>query len=957
MINFLRYFLFGTLIICTGILSANTVWLKDLIPVYELKKHIYLLEDSAGILDISAVSSENMQGFTPFDEWDSPLKTNTSYWGKLEIGNQLPDAANYTEWVLSFPTSLTNIWLYQLGSSGDFKVHFSGTHQPLAKKSFAPTSEGNFFKINLLPGQREVIYFRALAEREALPPEFDISLRHLTLFYKILKDEKRDNSMFLGFVLMMLFYNLVMFVFIKDKAYLYYSLYLLSLSVYVAYKNGDLGDVFEPRLFPAHPEYITFAKLSIHCTIAAYLAFIRTFSNLKVLLPKWDKAYRIIIALSILFLLMDIYLMLTSNFSYNISDRATISNTFIFLAAILGLTWPLAKTNDKKSRYIIAGITFLGAGVLMTVIARLQSYEFTLVWFKIGTILDIVAFSIGLAYRQLENEKEKQTARFQSEKNRILKEQEHAEAMRQKEMNALKSRFFTNITHEFRTPLSIIKGMAKEINNDPHTRELISRNADNLLHLINQMLDLAKLESGKLHLKLQRGDVVSYLQYLGESLRPLAKANQVNLEFESRKPLITMNFDEEKLRHIVYNLLSNALKFTPEGGTVSIFVDEVVFENQPALKLTVSDSGIGIPAGELTHIFDRFYQGVQKNEHKNGGTGVGLSLTRELVRLMDGKISVGSKPDEGSAFTVLLPLFPKPGRHLHQIDTAGGSDKLDSLPIIAFPKMHSSPEKEGTPAVLSEELPVLLLIEDHPDVINFLKTLLGDKYQICVASNGRIGVEKAIEVIPDIIICDVMMPEMDGYEVCRLLKSDERTSHIPIILLTAKAMEADRLAGLKAGADAFLTKPFNKEELFVRLDKLVELRRTLQKAYSENQLGGFATSAASKHGDQPSLDDIFIGKVRSFIMDNIEKPDLHIADLCEEMHLSHTQLYRKIKALTGESPTHFIRKIKLQKAVRLLETTDMNIAEVAYQSGFNDPNYFSRIFQQEFDVPPSSLRK
>jgi signal transduction histidine kinase/DNA-binding response OmpR family regulator len=957
MLNIQKYFPLILLVTLASGLPATTIWLKDFQKIYALGSYVELLEDESGIFDIQTVSN-NFSGFQPYDEWDRALKTNCVYWGKLKIGNDLADAADQSEWVLSFPTSLTAITLYHEASPGVFKTFYSGTHQPVTKKSFAPTSEGNFLKITLPPGEAQTIYFRALAEREALPPEFDISLQHITRFYENLNTEKRDNSLFLGFVLMMLFYNLVMFVFIKDRAYLYYSFYLFSLSVFVAYKSGDLADVFEPVLFPAHPESVTFAKLSVYFTVFSYLAFIRKFSNLKELLPKWDRIFKGVAVLGIPILMLDFYLMLSSNFSYNVSDRATITYTLIFIAAIFGLTWPLAKTKNRSNRYILAGIAFLGMGIFLTVLGRFRSYEFSLIWFKAGTILDIVAFSLGLAYRQLANEKAKQAAHFQLEKNRILQEQEHAEARRQKDMNALKARFYTNFTHEFRTPLSVIQGVTGEIKGNKKAKELIARNTGNLLNLINQMLDLAKLESGKLKLRPQPGEIVMSVKYLCESFTTLALARKIDLSFRSEIQHLNMSFDGEKLQHIVYNLLSNAIKFTHEGGKIDILLRESVFKRSPALELIISDNGIGIPSKDIAHIFDRFYQAENPGGNISSGTGIGLSMTRELVKLMGGKITVESEQNAGTTFTILLPQTPIV-QPLATDPTPVEALASAPFPVLAenmlYPDDHENESKFLTKN--DDETPLLLLIEDNPDVIEFMKTLLKKRYKVKVARDGNKGIEKAVKLIPDLIISDVMMPEKDGYEVCRTLKSDERTSHIPIILVTAKSMDHDRIMGLNAGADAFLVKPFNQEELFVRINKLVTLRRTLQEYYAGNGLPDFQNPNKQQPAISFSLDDLFLQKIIRFIHANLENPNLSVNDLCNETHLSHTQLYRKTKALTGKPPVHFIRKIRLQKAMELLKTSEMNVSEVAYKVGFNDPNYFSRIFQQEFDFPPSAVRK
>ncbi len=956
MLSIRNYFLTVLFAAFAGGLFADSVWLKDFQASYKLENFLLLVEDEEVKLDIETVSRKDFFGFRPFENWDQELKANVVYWAKIEIGNQLPEAEEYTEWVLRFTTSITDITCYQEVSPGVFEIFYSGAHQPKSRKSFAPTSDGNFFKVSLPPGEMQTFYFMAIAEREAMPPEFEISMQHVTHFFNDLRNEKRDSSLFLGFVLMMLLYNLVIFVFVKDRAYLYYSFYLFYLSVYVAYKNGDLGDMLEPMLFPDHPEYITFAKLSVHLTIVCYLAFIRKFSNLKVLLPKWDKVFQVVIWLVIPFLAMDIYLMLTSNFSYNISDRSMITYTFIFLAVIFLLTRPLSRVKDKSNRFILAGITFLGVGVLLTLIARLQSYDFTLIWFKAGIILDIMAFSLGLAYRQVENEKEKQVTLFQLEKNQILQAQEHAEAMRQREIQNMQARFYTNITHEFRTPLAVIQGVISEVQGNDMAREIILRNVDNLLYKIHQLLDLAKLDVEKLELNLTKADIIAYLKYLFESFYPLASAKNIQLSFHSEVTELEMYFDEEKLSHVVSNILSNALKFTMDGGLIQVQASKTMIKNQPMLKLLFSDNGIGINEKDIPFIFDRFYQADNQALASRRGTGIGLSLTRELVRLMDGDITVESSQGKGSRFVVILPLEMKE-RNGVPVPDENLTLNADSLFV---PQEGSVIINQKNPQVVEEshavedEAPLLLLIEDSPDLAMYLESLLYSTYRVEVAQNGEEGIELAIELIPDIIITDVMMPKKDGYEVCRFLKADERTNHIPIVMVTAKSTHDDKIAGLKVGADAYLVKPFNKEELFVWLEKLMALRRTLQERYSNPKLPKDLQVEISVSN---KLDDQLLRRVHDYIYDNMENPDLSVKEICREMNLGQTQLYRKIKALTGESTIQFIRKIKLKKAIELLQTSDMNISEVAYKVGFNDPNYFSRLFQQEFDLPPSAFRK
>ena len=540
---------------------------------------------------------------------------------------------------------------------------------------------------------------------------------------------------------------------------------------------------------------------------------------------------------------------------------------------------------------------------------------------------------------------------------KIRQKLEHAENLRIKELDLLKTRLYTNITHEFRTPLTVIMGMAERLTEDGGRLTateaktglgLINRNSQNLLRLINQLLDLSKLDAGMMRLHLIRADIINYLQYLTESFYSLAQERGVRLVFYPETTALDMDFDEEKVQHIISNLLSNALKFTASGGKVVLHAARREQGGEPFLQLKIQDTGAGIAADQLPHIFDRFYQADNSATRKTEGTGIGLSLTKELVELMGGSIRAESEVGKGSTFTVLLPVRTEAG-------TAGAHPRTANILAQLPVPQHIEPPVFRPAAAANLEHPVLLLIEDNADVVTYLVGILATDYQIEVARNGREGIGKAFELVPDIVISDVMMPEKDGYEVCHTLKTDERTSHIPIVLLTAKAAQEDKLVGLRVGADAYLQKPFDKKELLVRLEKLVALRQKLQER-NANSRDLAARTASKTAAPPPTLDDLFLEKIRRVILEKMDDTELGILHLCRAANLSHTQVFRKLKALTGQSPTLFIRRLRLERAAELLKTTELNISEIAYEVGFSDPNYFSRAFHETFGEPPSAMR-
>tara|TARA_R110002051_G_scaffold1700_3_gene9615 strand:+ start:1854 stop:5912 length:4059 start_codon:yes stop_codon:yes gene_type:complete len=523
-----------------------------------------------------------------------------------------------------------------------------------------------------------------------------------------------------------------------------------------------------------------------------------------------------------------------------------------------------------------------------------------------------------------------------------------SESARLKEVNQLKNSLYDNITHEFRTPLTVILGMTdalhnalKEKSTPPMSNALamINRNGNHLLSLVNDMLDLSKLESGHLEPSMTQINVIPFIKYLGESFQSFAQEDKIHFTVYAEVDDLTMDVDSSMLSTIVSNLLSNAIKFTPPLGKIILHIHT---DDNHHLILKVSDTGMGISKEELPHIFNRFYQADAKVTRKRDGTGIGLALTKELVNLLGGEISVISIPDQGSVFKVILPITQnaaKPAKHNlrlpHKITSANS--------LFEVPKNNVFQR--------NKELPLALIIEDNKDVAYYLNQCLQGHYITIHAINGILGVEIAFKQIPDVIISDVMMPGKDGFEVCKLLKDDERTDHIPIILLTAKVNVKDRLMGITQGADAYLAKPFVKDELLARLEQLMSLRRKLILKFQQGQ---FSKVMAM----QPkNAETKFITKVIALIHEELDNSSFSSSELSSKLLLSESQVYRKLKAITGKSTAVFIRTIRLEAAKEQLQYTDKTVSEIAYAVGFNDPSWFSRAFKEEFGHPPSGMHK
>jgi len=532
-----------------------------------------------------------------------------------------------------------------------------------------------------------------------------------------------------------------------------------------------------------------------------------------------------------------------------------------------------------------------------------------------------------------------------------IAETKQAEAIRLKELDEVKTRLFTNITHEFRTPLTIILGMANLVKEKPNEwletgTEKIKSSGQNLLHLVNQVLDISKLESGAMPMHIFQQDIVLQLRYLAESFSSMALSRNIQLQFKPETNHFLMDYDADKMMHIITNLISNALKYIQDGGSVLVTTGLLSNNGNTKFLIRIRDNGPGIPAQHLPFIFDRFYRIEEDTVQFENGSGLGLALTRELVRLMKGSISVDSQPGEETTFTLEFPV----SNIAPLKEMSGFSDVKDKIHDF-LPASKKGNEKPADNTVNESERPIILIVEDSTDLVEYLTAILENEYHLEVATNGREGLKKAMEYIPDIILSDVMMPEMDGIAMLEKLKNDQRTSHIPIVMLTAKADITSKLKGLERGADDYMAKPFNEEELQVRLKKLVELRRLLRERYASME-------ALPKTNDKSILpEDAFMMKIRSIMEAHLDNDQFGINELCKEISMSRAQLYRKFKSLTNKTVNEYLMNFRLFKAKEMLMNSDLNVSEVAYEVGFKNLSHFSRAFRAAFGLNPSSIKK
>ena len=488
-----------------------------------------------------------------------------------------------------------------------------------------------------------------------------------------------------------------------------------------------------------------------------------------------------------------------------------------------------------------------------------------------------------------------------------------AETIKLKEVDEFKNTFYQNITHEFRTPLTVIKGMSESLDSEPSV--VIQRNADQLLKLVNELLEVGKLESKSAQLQQSRQDLVQFVRYSIESLESLAASKEIRLFFESNTESFETLFDPDKMQLVLNNLISNAIKFTPAAGNIEV---QTVVDDKEIL-IQVKDSGPGIPEKDLDRVFDRYYRSEAMSS--NPGTGIGLALSRELIRLMDGQLTASNKLEGGACFSI-------------------------HLPVIAFDQKEKVQE---VTLASNQEKNLILLIEDNGDVRNYISSVLEGSYRVETALNGKQGYERAVELIPDLIISDVMMPIMDGYEACDLIKSDFKTSHIPVILLTAKADLESKISGIKRGADVYLAKPFNREELLTHIQNQIVLRERLKAKYSQQLAESDEVITVNT--------DPFVSQATDLVLSRLSDAGFGIEEMCRELGVSRTQLHRKLTALTGLSTSIFIREIRLREGLKNLKQSQLSVSEVAYAVGFNDPSYFSKLFTEKFNISPSKVER
>ena len=631
--------------------------------------------------------------------------------------------------------------------------------------------------------------------------------------------------------------------------------------------------------------------------------------------------------------------------------RGSLSNSAIYLVLLMlcGVgTMPYRAIHMLWLCTAIAGIylalalfhsEMMGAAPLDTIVRRMIPLVIaTIICTGIASLLYRTRIE---QYRALENA-ESLRDRLQAQSHRLL------------ELERAKARFFANVSHEFRTPLTLILGSLDDVARDERALEngplqarigLMRRGAARLHQLIDQLLDLSRLESGQMALHLREHDLIAFLRNLVVYFSVLADRSGLTLRLDADEKSLFVAFDADKLEKALANLLSNAIKFTPSGGKVWLIARCVRTDDEEEVEISVHDTGSGIAPEELSHVFDRFYQADSARNRRQDGTGIGLSLARELIELHGGSIEAESRLGFGSTFRIRLPV-----RHVSRGEALPADDP--SLRHLAISRRDLDGVTDGAdaaevPNAAAEDAPLVLVVDDNEDMRLYLRYVLGERFRVAEAASGQEGLEKIRSLRPHLVISDVMMPGVDGFALCDTIKRSADLQHIPVVLLTARADESGRLQGFALRADDYLNKPFSTAELVSRVDNLILQRSRLRSQFSEELVISGTDVKVS------SAEAAFLLKVRAVIEAKMSETSFGVDMLADEVGYHPRQLHRKLKATLDISASDYIRKLRLERARQLLMQRTGTVAEIAYRVGYHDANHFSKRYKQMFGVPPS----
>ena len=1000
--------------------AAGLLVLRDTTRTYPLGRHWSLLADrrpeaAARPLTLAQVQAPPYAArFRPSTEAvPNRAAAPADYWLRCRLR---PAGRAATAWVFSAGVSTVRPFeLLLVRDDGQLFRRVVAEGASLARSQAVPSRVVNV-ALPLRPGHTYTLYVHGWADL------FSFNLAERSHFLQVSREGDVQSALYFGILLALGAYNLLLFFSVRDRGYGYYVLFTLSFGLLQAHLMGYLQQLWLPGLDADQQNLVQQMLLGIN--LAAGIQMARAFLDTARLLPRADRGLRAALLLAPLPALA-----CWPPAAELLAFAPLVVPLLVCLLLISVGFWQL-RAGYRPARYFMAGWALLVAaitGYYLRTLGVLPVSFLTEHGVRLASALEVILLSLGLADRINLARQERQAAQRQAlaawqEKDEVQRranetlsqrarelQQAYSELReslrttgRLQELDELKTRFFTNISHELRTPLTLILGPLDELltGRPPAPaalaaqHALMHRHAARLLELINQLLDIARLEAGQLRLHARPTNLPAFVRGSVAAFDSLAAARGLRLHAVVPAAL-RADVDPDQLEKVLTNLVGNALKFTPAGGKVQVSLGS---EGAQAV-LTVADTGPGIPAAHLPLIFDRFHQVDDSPGRRHPGSGIGLALVKELVSLHHGTVAVHSTEGMGTTFVVRLPLVNEELRLKNEELSRALQEELDAssdaalngelrtrneeLPVAGSQRVetereemlaenqvapadnssvfipHSSlSEASAAPAdnssffiahsSLSEATrPLVLVVDDHADMRAYVAQCLEAEFRVLTAAEGEAGLAQITDTLPDLVVSDLMMPVLDGLELCRRLKTDERTSHIPVVLLTARTADGSRLAGLELGADDYLTKPFRPQELRARVRNLLHQRALLRQRFARE------LTLQPRDIAITSADEAFLTRALAVVEREMANADFDVEQFAAALHLSRIQLYRKLKALTDQAPTDFVRTLRLRRAAQLLAGQVGNVADVAYLVGFTNLSYFSKCFRTQFGHVPS----
>lgn len=916
-------------------------------PVHDLMPQLLITEDKNDRLQPEMILSDTTIKFSKRAAYGRYLKPHLTYWAKIHVHTQNP----LKDWTLQFEdkhigppawtksNGLVDVYAYRNDALLFHKK--TGVEYKREERDIKANWVLNKVSLSELPvNQMVTLIIKIRGNQMGYPAYFNLTARspNQPFYHQIFQFNNSFNIFMFGVSFIIFLYHLLLYLYLRERVYLWFTLWLSFCVLTQAMTIGIVIGSFTKFRYPL-------LMLITHGIFYSFWFFGRSFIDSKQKYPKLDKFIIGLPLISIIAILISgLYAIVfdVKPIFLDIGVHFKVLNVYSILSLVLSVILVVKK--DTLTKFFgfgsIVASSFLIAGTLWSlgIIKPIKNFTDP---YATGMFLQIIIYSFGIVYRQRQ-------ISLKTQQEKLEAQATYAEMKRVKDLDEIKTRFFANISHEFRTPLALITGPLKralKTEGDEDTIrlrkkhfELIKNNTSRLQNLVDQLLELSKIESGNIHLSLKQGGIISLLRSLIFSFESLAERQNISLNTNLPKAADFAFYDKDKLEKIVTNILSNAFKYTSENGSVTVTADYT----EDHLTLEITDTGKGIATEDMMRIFERFYR-VEGSEEK--GSGIGLALTKELVELQNGTISVNSTKGKGTTFKIRLPISLKYlPKDISIISTSNNEDSLVHEDLESQPSNISRPLPSE-----NKTLPVALVVEDNTDLQYYIADILKNHYILLIAKDGYQGERMAFEHIPDIIISDVMMPKKDGYQLCNSLKSNAKTSHIPIIMLTAKAGKRNKLEGLTQGADAYITKPFDDEELLLLMKNLVESRKKLWAHFKALDM------LLVNDIDVVSIDDKFLQDVFKSIKANLDNDTFGVDDISRQVGFSRSQLHRKLKALSGKSPNQLITEVRLNEAYRLLRLKSGSVSQIAYAVGYSNLSYFTKSFKEKFGRVPSKI--